>query len=380
MEKLKNPYALDLDPEHWISQCDPDNPSNNNPWVIRNQVANSSFKSRVMRRWNSAWWDLPIWYLPFLQLVNHARYSRLLSSALDEVRKKKAFFEASLNSSDQDIRIRVSDEASKHLEYAKQELSELEANILKSKLMESVFESGPQYVLQLSILLKTGQLETHQTVTMLVSLVSFWLSTTSFYLAMPTKSTPLREKYWKDFVILFLPSMFVVVSRLATWSFILAYLEAGTIAVIVVAVCVQLMTLMKKHGLTKDNDFTVIGAFVTVLTPCVAQDEYSRFYIDSTVYSSVVIMSGMAMTLVANPSIDSDPPIFTCFDVNDATEWTPNPDQIRCFFNRTMNLIENNCNSVWILHGEPDVASHDFRTICHPGVLKEKYLLICLGN
>ncbi len=316
-------------------------------------------------------WELPIWHLPFFQLANHFRLTSNIVKAIQErnecVHDLETLLELKLVGKDL-VTLLKRHSGNEALKESTEKLSKLESEFLSTKLMEAVFESGPQCILQLSIILKVGNIEGHQAATILISLVAFWFSTTKFLLQMPTKKTPLRSASVTDFAIPFIPTMFVTVSRFAAWSFLLAYLDVAVLTPILIAIIV-LVAVQRQHlDFKSKND--VVEVCASVLIPCIAKDEYSRFYATGSAATLTVLLASVLAMILMSPAIDSHPPILTCFDPNG---WTPKADEeIRCLYNATTSTLTRICTGRFIMFGSR-TGVEAYRTICHPtGVSSSK--------
>ncbi len=357
-----------------ISSIKDDSPKLKRTKLASTDNVNSSWKTKLKAeynsRWNPEWWELPIWNLPLFQLINHTRYTILIADNVNKIALNKQ----KLAEIDQDPT--QSNERwvyDGRLKKAMKNLSKIEADFQKIKMMEAIFESGPQFILQMSIILKVGNIQVHQAVTIFVSIFSFWLSTTKFLLTMPTRKTPLRFSCWKDLVILFFPTLFVVIGRLAAWSLILAYLESLTTIVVLTAFLVQCLAMRDNIDVKSQDD--ILGMLATILTPCIPKDEYSQFYAQSSVYTTLVILTALPITLTVAPDIAINPPILTCFP---SGTWQALDNQTRCYYNQSSSLIEEECLDRWITIGA-DTDTEGFRTVCHNGSSQKTPLLIVGG-
>ncbi len=314
-------------------------------------------------------WDLPIWYLPILQLINHGRYARDINIAairrirasrnLQLVMAGKPGFRAG----------QTKEEAREKKKEATIAQSRLESDFLKAKMMEAFFESGPQIVLQLSIILKQGHVHSHQIATIVFSFLKMTMTATQLHLTMPTVNTLLRSYYLKDIIVLLFPSLFIIASRLGCWSLTVAYLETFTLLVILVSAGLQFSILRKQIDFKSDMD--IIGVFVNVLLPCIVKDEYSRFYQKSNAISSLTLLMGTCLVFIIPQGIEMSPPISTCFEV---TDWEPAFNQTRCFFDSNSTRISQECISYWVhIDGFEDIEN--YRTVCRSGMVNPLYVL-----
>ncbi len=247
----------------------------------------------------------------------------------------------------------------KALKDATKKLSLSEAKFLSTKLMEAAFESGPQFILQLAIILKVGNVEGHQVSTMLVGLITFWISTTKFCLQMPTKKTPLREPNFTDFAVTFIPSMIIILSRFAAWSFLLAYLGYSILMPIAVAFAYMIAVHWKTLDFTKESDIVEVCA--SILVPCITKDEYSEFYQSGSAVTATVLMSAISCVMLMSPTVESGPPILTCFEPEN---WSPTTNDIRCQYNSKENRITQLCINRLLNFGL-GFGFDEYRTICH---------------
>ncbi len=322
----------------------------------------SSYGGREHSKATTNIWDWPIWHLPLLQIGNHAHLTLDIVKA-ERTRKERISDLSSLAEMD----FMVSPTLSKFLKEkcvdealvdATKRLSSTEAKFLSTKLMEAVFESGPQFILQLSIILKVGNVEGHQAAAMLISLVSFWLSVTRFCFQMPTKNTPLRAPTFTDFAVTFLPMLVIILSRFAAWSFLLAYLGFGILVPIVAMVAYMIGVHWRMIDFSKDNDIVELCA--NILVPCITQDEFREVYQSGSAVTNIVLMAATSSVILLAPAINSGPPILTCYAPDD---WSPASDDIRCQYNSTDNQITRVCIDRLLNFGL-GFGFDKYRTIC----------------
>ncbi len=325
-------------------------------------------------------WDWPIWHLPILQLVNHGRLTvnilRATRTRNERIDDLKSLCDLKFITDDMVhfLKKRVGDKALKN---ATKDLSVAEADLLSTKLMEAVFESGPQFILQLSIILKVGNVEAHQAATMLISLASFWYSTTKFCLQMPTKKTPLRSATIFEFAFIFIPTMMVILSRFTVWSFLTAYLGFQILIPVGAAFLYMIAVHRKKIDLTSKRD--MIELLANVLVPCISKDEYTDFYQSGSATTSVVLMVSSMYIMVSAHEVNSNPPILTCFEPSD---WTPSLDDVRCHYNQAENRITELCMNRLLNFGL-GFGFGSYRTICHQAQqdgIKQSLLLAVSGS
>ena len=307
-------------------------------------------------------WDWPIWHLPLLQLVNHFRLTKNILRAT-KIRNERANDLMALSDmkfiNEQLVSFLKKKVGDKTLKHATNLLSRSEAEFLSTKLMEAAFESGPQFIIQLAIILKVGNVEAHQAATMLISLASFWFSSTKFCLQMPTKKTSLRSTSISDFAVVFIPTMVVILSRFTVWSFLTAYLGFQILIPVLLAFLYMIAIHRKTIDLTSKRDLVEI--FANILVPCLSKDEYSGFYHLGSATTTTVLMASTMYIMFSTHAINASPPILTCFEPSD---WTPMADDIRCYYSPTENRITKTCMPRLLNFGL-GFGFDTYRSICH---------------
>ncbi len=322
-----------------------------------------------LKKANGEKWGSPFWYLPFFQIVHHILLYKAIIKAVRELTQAKKEFapikqdrqrkERAGEAIDRAMADAYNDNRKKVKE-AENQLAKLEIESLKTKMMEAVFESGPQFILQLSIVIKLGYVETFQAVTIVVSFVSFWFSMTKIYLAMPTKKTSLRDHTLPDYVIVMIPILFLVLARLSAWVLIVSYLEELALAVMVGGLLIMVLAML--NTIDFRCDLEMFGIFASILVPCIVKDEYGRFYWHTSLMSSLTPLLALPFTLLVDYryqicASNLEPPIFSCFHYDNYTSR-------RCrLYNATTCDITDDCTGKWI-RVNPDTPGDVYRTVC----------------
>ncbi len=329
-------------------------------------------ENKIPNGWIPAWTN-PIWQLPFFQLANYARFAHDIAQIVAERQnciddltclERLRFLGEGLV----DPLKKYCGEKNLHFVTARQ--SRVEGNYLRARMIEAIFESGPQFIVQLSIVLKTGAIEYHQLASMAISLASFWWTTCQILMAMPSSKTAIRTASIRDYAVLFLPTMFVTMVRLTAWSFLLAFLDLYILLPFVATVLIPAYILKKDIQFSNESD--LIDLVVTAFVPCIVKDEYSMLYMKTTITTTIPIMVSLLLTLVIHPGIHDQPPVMKCFDNNDQGDF--HNCNSRCWYNREQESLTHVCTASPFLFGANSYTFggvpkqvKDFRTICQPG-------------
>ncbi len=247
------------------------------------------------------------------------------------------------------------------------ELSKRESYLQWFNMSEATFESGPQAVLQICIVLKVGNVSSYQLAAIVLSIIRLTMTTVQLYLTMPTKATKLSGKQLADVLLLTLLSVVVIPLRLLTWAIIGVYLEWLTWLVILASMAFQLMWLWRFVSMSREKDIAMI--LTNVFWPCITFNEYTNSFAVSSVISTVVVWTGLTIcTFAITPEMDSYglPPILTCFPVSDTTLLATSGR--RCYYDATSSrILPTNCtSSIWpVINGNDNLR--DYRTICQDG-------------
>ena len=327
---------------------------------------------------SSAIWDCPIWHFPLLQIANHTRLTLKILKATkvrnEQIKDLRTLSGLKFINVDL-VHFLTKNCVDKALKHTSKDLSQSEAEFLSTKMMEAVFESGPQFILQLAIILKVGNVEAHQAATMLISLISFWFSSTQLCLQMPTKKTPIRSVELDDFAITFIPSMTVILSRFAAWSFLVAHMESYIL--IPMAVALLYTIVVNRKSINFQGKYDIVETFASILVPCVTNDEYSGFYQSGSASTTTVLMAFLLYLFVKTQDINSSPPVTTCFEPK---YWTPSLNDTRCLYNVTEDRITQLCMHKLINFGL-GFSFENYRTICHnsssSGYKQTLHLIMC---
>ncbi len=331
---------------------------------------------RALRRWIPSW-NNPIWHLPFFQLANYARFTEDLIQIAAE--RQNCLDDLTCLEWLRFLGEDLVDPLRKHcgeraLQLVTTRQSKVEGNYLRVRMIEAIFESGPQFIMQLAIIIKTGNVEYHQLVSIGISLLSFWYSTTQFMLEMPTVKTHIRTSTFMDYINVFVPSFFITLVRLSAWSFLLAYLDILVVLPIVVTIALPAFLARKDLTFTDESDF--IDLVAAALMPCTVKNEYSSLYLKTNLWTTLPMMASLFLTLAISSGIDGQPPILKCFDNATipafADNWLEDSNGLRCWYNQDGQLMTDICTDVWItlgansnLVGGVVKFLKDYRTICN---------------
>ncbi len=359
-----------------------------------NEMESPNIRTRVMQRWLPSW-NNPIWHLPFFQLANYTRFT-------DDLIQVAAARQICLDDLTCLERLnflgkKLVDPLRKHsgeraLRDVTAQQSRIEGNYIQVRMIEAIFESGPQFILQMAIILKTGAVEYHQLVSMVISLLSFWYSTTQCMLEMPTCKTPIRTASAMDYVNIFVPSFFITLVRLCAWSFLLSYLDIIVLLPVVVTIVLPIVVLRKSLTFATDNsDF--INLVASALVPCVVKDEYSGLYVKNNIWTALPMLASLFLTMGISPEISGHPPILKCFcnttGIHEYVDnWIETPNRVRCWYNNndTDNPVMTDiCADSWITLGDNGhlvggsmKLFKDYRTLCDPYTSQMYYVWLGL--
>ncbi len=343
---------------------------------------------KLRHDYDTYFWKNPFWQLPFVQLILNWHY-------LDEIKKagakrkplvvnlenalqteREAIEAGASNKRLNQVRGHVKQAEDAKLE-ASRDLSRLETNYMVAKIFEAFFESGPQFVLQLVLLLKVGNVSKWTVFTILTSLLKFTWTSVSLYSKMPTARTPLRkDSLTNKLAILSFPWLLITGSRLLAWTLTVAYLGIYSLIMLLVSLLIQILCL-HKH-LRWNWELVILRLLTAIVLPCIPYDEYDRSFFWSSAASTLTHWIAMSFVFMMRPGrLDfSNPPLTTCFPV---TSWTVQANQTRCLLDPDSLELTENCTDQWFFLGADSDNVHNYRTVCQPNQDEYSYLWVFYG-
>ncbi len=374
-------------------------------------------------------WNYPIWHLPFLQLVKHAKiFLEIREKTEDLARKVKKVddYKGALKAGDDKTTTRekinnflvslknkitftkseqepesqskTMNNLDESVKAAKLEISKVESKFMEVrkvwlcdntcckrclfqvKIVEAMFESGPQLVLQASIALQTGHLTGTQVQAILSSILSIANSAMGFFFSMPAGTRDVRTGSKTDRLVLVLPIALTVLPRVLSWALILAYFDWWSLLLVLVICPLVLLAITCSLAFMKNMDKgcwtfeKYLGHLIALISPCIIQDEDTIYYLETCLSTMLTICAMLPFlflrSLLFPPGIESDPPFFHCFHPKN---WIPDINQTRCWYDLAANDIsQDNCTSSWF--GSQDQPG--FVAVCQPGSLEYLPLLV----
>jgi hypothetical protein len=173
-------------------------------------------------------------HLPFLQPFNHLRFFIELNNAilkLDEA--KMDLREAVLPNDTMSNQEREHAEENitnleKKVRETKKSVARVQGKFQQTKILEAYGESGPQFCLQLAIMIQIAHISPLQIASVTISIISFTLAASNVYSQMPTKYSEIPYQDWKNNLYIVPAMFFSVLPRLISLSLLMAYLRHWT--------------------------------------------------------------------------------------------------------------------------------------------------------
>ena len=267
-------------------------------------------------------------HLPFIQVLHH---SNVLYKMFLEYRKMSAAVESYKELELEDVFRKSEDEKA----IAKNNISECAKSYYKSsqaykkhfcqyqeaQLYDKFGEDGPQFALQLAIVLKFGYFSHWQILTITTSFIGFAVGSINIYTQLPTKYSVVRDKAWQDQVILGACFFVVIVSRVFSLCLAISYLNAwvffGMFAYI--GISFLILWLFKKDTLMRDPKKSILGVITNIFSPCIAANEYDNFLLISSHIATFchlllqLTLFFLVYSSTLQPAPENDPPILHCF-------------------------------------------------------------------
>ncbi len=354
----------------------------------------------------------PIWHLPILQVVKHARFLRALATAAQFLERAEADLfhgkrrlvpeikdivvdlerlRMTINEKEQEAeadekdglktftnpelsRLKVDESIKRELlaklqgqlkdlhenrEEKWNEVKMIQANHQQMKIAEAMFENAPQFILLTAIVLQTGVANWQFFLGFASNLESLARKSYSFFENMPNGQRAIRAKSSiVDRVLITATLLLVAAPRTLVWILIIAFFDGWSILIILLACGVLLGTWYCCHKKTVTRlDF--VGLLVALIVPCVTFGEKDWRYFKSGLYSTLALIGTIPWILLRlqlPPAIDSDPPIIFCYPLG--SHRVDNNSYTRCHYS-----LESNATCIQTLLSNE--RHHDYVTVCN---------------
>jgi hypothetical protein len=116
----------------------------------------------------------------------------------------------------------------KKVRETKKSVARVQEKFQQTKILEAYGESGPQFCLQLAIMIQIAHISPLQIASVTISIISFTLAASNVYSQMPTKYSEIPYQDWKNNLYIVPAMFFSVLPRLISLSLLMAYLRHWT--------------------------------------------------------------------------------------------------------------------------------------------------------
>ena len=334
-------------------------------------------------------------HLPFVQVYSHGKY--LYNLWKGHCRKSQAIIGyQDLNVSHQNVfglpkddRLKLKeqvDQCAKKYKNSCESYQRYYCKFQEQQLIDKFGQDGPQFALQLGLILIFGYISVLQIFTIFTSFCGFASGSVNIYTLLPTKYSDVRFKNWQDSVILVICFMFIIIPRVFSLCLVIAYLKSNVFMAMFayMITAMFILWLIKRDMVRNEPKKTVLGVLTNLFSPCIVVNEYDNFLLVSSMISTIghllvqLALFLLVYTQTIEPLPNSDPPILHCYFDHQALEEPSSRLLERCSYSYVnQTLIKNNQDCVPLFSALNEAKNHI--TFCQPSMNQwEPLLLTCL--
>ena len=330
-------------------------------------------------------------HLPFVQVYSHGKY--LYNLWKGHCRKSQAIIGyQDLDVSHQTVfglqkeeRLKLKeqvDECAKKYKDSCDSYQRFYCKFQEQQLIDKFGQDGPQFALQLGLILIFGYISVLQIFTIFTSFCGFAFGSVNIYTLLPTKYSDIRFKNWQDSVVLAFCFMFIIIPRVFSLCLIIVYLKSTVFLALLAyfVLAIFILWLMKRDIVENEPKNTVLGVLTNIFSPCIVINEYDNFLLISSMIGTIshllmqIALFLLVYTQTFQPLPTSDPPILHCYFDSKIIEDTSSRLLERCSFTYINDTLTKNQDCVPLFSALSDAENHI--TFCQPSMNQWEPLLL----